>query len=94
MIVLSEVLEKVLEYLGLDEISFAVISLLDLIVFLGASVGRGGVNVANDEKSADLSGDADADTVPICDKQGTSLASHTQHEDDDDPRVLGKNRLY
>lgn len=67
--------------IGLDELSFAVISLLDLIVSLGASVGRD-VSVANDEKGADLSGDADTDTVAVCGKQGTSLTSHTQHEDD------------
>lgn len=58
IIILSEVLEKVLEYLRLNELSFAVISLSDLIVFLGAIVGRGGVNIANDEKSTDLS--------PVC----------------------------
>ncbi|KAL2675125.1 hypothetical protein Neosp_011305 [[Neocosmospora] mangrovei] len=60
--VVSEVLQKLLERLALDELRFAIISPLDLTDFLGASIRRSSVNIANNEKSADLSGNTDADT--------------------------------
>ncbi|RSL58319.1 hypothetical protein CEP51_014096 [Fusarium floridanum] len=66
-----------------DHLNFTILSFLGLAGFLGASVGGNGIDIANDEKSADLSSDANANTVSVRNKQGAGLAGDTQHEDDD-----------
>ncbi|RMJ19560.1 hypothetical protein CDV36_000827 [Fusarium kuroshium] len=61
-----------------DHLNFTILSFLDLAGFLGASVGGNGIDIANDEKSADLSSDANANTVSVRNKQGAGLAA-TSH---------------